>query len=257
MTKGRDGVVQTVASLDAVEVDYPSRGRALGPFDLTLADAEIVALVGPSGCGKSTALRLLAGLERPTRGDVRRSAARGETAVVFQSPTLAPWLDAASNVALPLILAGLNDRQAQARALEALGRVGLAQAAHARPAQLSGGMAMRVSLARALVTEPKLLLLDEPFAALDEITRRNLADDVLQLWTASRPAVVFVTHNVEEAVYMAQRVVVMTAGPGRSGGETKIDGAFPRPVGFRTTAVFREAAEAISNQLVKSMRAPD
>ena len=198
-------------------------------------------------------MRLLAGLEAPTAGTVTRAAGRGETAVVFQAPTLAPWLSAVSNVALPLALAGVKAGEARARAIEALGRVGLATSVDARPAQLSGGMAMRVSLARALVTGPRLLLLDEPFAALDEITRRGLADDVLALWSTTRPAIVFVTHNVEEAVYMAGRVVVMTAGPGRSAGQTAIDASLPRPVGFRTTALFREGAEAVSKQLAMAM----
>ncbi|MCA0356271.1 MAG: ABC transporter ATP-binding protein [Proteobacteria bacterium] len=237
-----------VASLSAVAVDYP-RGRALGPVDLALAPGEIVALVGPSGCGKSTALRLLAGLEAPTQGAVTRATGRGETSVVFQAPTLAPWLSARDNVALPLELAGVGKREARAAAEEALAKVGLASAAAARPAQLSGGMAMRVSLARALVTRPRLLLLDEPFAALDEITRRVLADDVLALAAELAPAVVFVTHNVEEAVYMAGRVVVMTPGPGRIAGEIAIEGAVPRPPGFRTTAAFRAAAEAVSELL--------
>jgi len=248
-------MTQPIAELLNVEVDYP-RGRALGPFDFALAPGEIVALVGPSGCGKSTALRLLAGLEGPTRGSVRRASGRGETSVVFQAPTLMPWASALDNVALPLELAGTSARDARGQAAEALVRVKLGGVEAAKPAQLSGGMAMRVSLARALVTNPKLLLLDEPFAALDEITRRDLAEDVHHLWAQTRPAIVFVTHNVEEAAYMAQRVLVMTRGPGRDAGQTTIDAPFPRPPGFRTTAAFREAAEKISNDLDRAMRAP-
>jgi NitT/TauT family transport system ATP-binding protein len=237
-----------VAALDAVEVVYP-RGPALGPLSLALAPGSLTALVGPSGCGKSTALRLLAGLEAPTRGEVARAAARGETSVVFQAPTLMPWTTAEANAALPLRLAGRPPAEAAAAARAALAAVGLAGAEAAKPAQLSGGMAMRVSLARALVTRPRLLLLDEPFAALDELTRRRLADDVHRLWSETRPAVVFVTHNVEEAVYMAERVVVLTPGPGRIALDLPISGPVPRPRGFRTTEAFRTAAEQISAAL--------
>ncbi|WP_293905753.1 ABC transporter ATP-binding protein [Phenylobacterium sp.] len=242
----------SVAALTDVAVDY-DRGPALGPISLSIGAGEAVALVGPSGCGKSTALRLLAGLEAPTRGEVVRAPGRGETAVVFQAPTLAPWLSAGANVALPLELAGMAKAEARRRADAALARVGLAGAEAARPAQLSGGMAMRVSLARALVTDPKLLLLDEPFAALDEITRRALADDVLALWAASRPAIVFVTHNVEEAVYMASRVVVLSRGPGRIAGDFAVEGPMPRPAHFRTHAGFRAVAEQVSAALAQGV----
>ena len=244
----------TVAALHNVEVDY-ARGPALGPISLSIAAGEAIALVGPSGCGKSTALRLLAGLEAPTRGNVTRAPRRGETAVVFQAPTLAPWLSARANVALPLVLSGTPAAEARTRADAALARVGLTGAEAARPVQLSGGMAMRVSLARALVTEPKLLLLDEPFAALDEITRRALADDVLGLWAASRPAIVFVTHNVEEAVYMASRVVVLGKGPGRIVGDFPVEGPMPRPPRFRTDAGFRATAERVSLALAQGVAA--
>lgn len=246
----------TLVSLEGVEVDYPGRGRALGPVSLSVRAGEVLALVGPSGSGKSTALRLLAGLEGPMRGTLSRDVGRGETAVVFQAPTLAPWLTAQANVALPLELSGTPKDEAQARAADALDRVGLAAAKKARPATLSGGMAMRVSLARALVTGPRLLLMDEPFAALDEITRRTLADDVLALWEHLKPAIVFVTHNVEEAVYMASRVAVLTRGPGRIAGIAEVEGAMPRPPGFRTSQSFRERVEEVSRLLVQGAESP-
>lgn len=242
----------SVAALKSVRVDYGAR-PALAGLDLEIGPGEILSLVGPSGCGKSTALRLLAGLEQPSAGVVERAQGRGETSVVFQSPTLAPWLSALDNVALPLQLAGEARAEARKKAGLSLERVGLGPSAQARPAQLSGGMAMRVSLARALVTRPRLLLLDEPFAALDEITRRSLADDILALWSTERPAIVFVTHNVEEAVYMASRVVVLSAGPGRIMADIRPEAPLPRQPGFRTSALFRDVVEAVSGHLARGM----
>jgi NitT/TauT family transport system ATP-binding protein len=242
----------TLAALQSAEVVYAS-GSGLGPFSLSLEPGEIVALVGPSGCGKSTALRLLAGLETPTRGSVTRAAGRGETSVVFQAPTLMPWATALANVALPLELAGMPRPQAREQARAALDGVSLLWVEGVKPAHLSGGMAMRVSLARALATDPRLLLLDEPFAALDEITRRHLAADIHRLWAERRPAIVFVTHNVEEAVFMASRVVVMTPGQGRVYSETGIDAPLPRPEGFRTSRLFRETVEQVSQALADAM----
>ena len=242
----------TVASLQDVVVRYDDR-TVLGPFSLTLEPGSSTALVGPSGCGKSTALRLLAGLEPPTQGHVHRAAGRGETAVVFQSPTLAPWSSALDNVALPLRLAGIPALQAADQARAALARVGLAGSELKKPAQLSGGMAMRVSIARALATSPRLLLMDEPFAALDEITRRRLADDVMSLWKDGRPALLFITHSVEEAVYMADRVIVMSPGPGRFVAETRLSDGFPRAARFRTSPAFRDAVEEVSHALQMAM----
>jgi NitT/TauT family transport system ATP-binding protein len=244
----------SVAALQSAEVDYGHR-PALGPFSLDLQPGEIVGLVGPSGCGKSTALRLLAGLETPTRGGVTRAPGRGETSVVFQAPTLMPWASALDNVALPLELTGLPRAQARERALTGLTGVRLQEAAAVKPCQLSGGMAMRVSLARALATNPRLLLLDEPFAALDDITRRDLALDIHRLWAEQRPAILFVTHNVEEAVFMASRVLVMTPGPGRIAAEMRVDAPLPRPEGFRFSALFLDNVKQVSKALALAMAA--
>lgn len=240
------------AALDQVEVAYGAR-RALGPFSLKLEPGEIVALVGASGCGKSTALRLLAGLEQPTAGKVERLAGRGQASVVFQSATLMPWATVAQNVGLPLQLTRADLETQYDEVSTQLERVGLQAHDKAKPAQLSGGMAMRVSLARALVTHPRLLLLDEPFAALDEITRRELAADIHRLWDEEHPTIVFVTHNVEEAVYMSSRVIVMTRGPGRTFAEMAVDAPLPRPEDFRTSALYRGVVEQVSKALAEAM----
>jgi len=222
---------------------YDDRGTVLGPIDLEVQRGEFISMLGPSGCGKSTALRIIAGLTAPTSGmvDLKRrtsaeSAARS-IGFVFQEPTLMPWATVRDNVRLPLTLAGLPQGDANRHAQVALTRVGLAEFGAAFPRELSGGMKMRVSLARALVTDPDVLLLDEPFAALDEITRFRLNNDLVALWRNLGKTVVFVTHSVFESVYLSERVVVMTGRPGRVHTEIRIDAA-QRDEAFRTSAEY-------------------
>jgi NitT/TauT family transport system ATP-binding protein len=189
---------------------------ALAGIDLEVGAGAFVALLGPSGCGKSTLLRLVAGLDRPERGVVRRGdGADGCVAMVFQDAHLLPWRDVLANVALPLELLGRPRAERLRLAEETLARVGLGDALRRHPAELSGGMRMRVSLARALVTAPRLLLLDEPFAALDELTRMALDDELRRLWREAGLTVLFVTHSIAEAAYLAERVVVLSRRPGR------------------------------------------
>src|SRR5579862_8472519 len=231
-------------SLRGVTKTYDNGVVALGPIDLEVQRGEFVSLLGPSGCGKSTALRLIAGLGAPSSGAVRvtRTAteANGGHAVgfVFQEPTLMPWTTVRENVRLPLKLAHAPAEEADARVNEALTQVGLAEFADAYPRELSGGMKMRVSLARALVTDPQILLMDEPFAALDEITRFRLNNDLLALWRNLRKTVIFVTHSVFESVYLSQRVIVMTSRPGRIAAEIRIDAPEPRGEDFRTSPTY-------------------
>jgi NitT/TauT family transport system ATP-binding protein len=245
-------------SLRGVTKVYDSGVMALGPLDLDVGKGEFVSLLGPSGCGKSTALRLIAGLGAPTSGTVgvsqRSNEARAGHSIgfVFQEPTLMPWTSVRENVRLPLKLAHAPTDEANARISEALAQVGLSEFADAYPRELSGGMKMRVSLARALVTDPDILLMDEPFAALDEITRFRLNNDLLSLWRNLRKTVIFVTHSVFESVYLSQRVIVMTSRPGRLSAEFHIDASEPRGEEFRTSADYAGYCRMVSNALAPS-----
>jgi NitT/TauT family transport system ATP-binding protein len=241
-------------SLRAVGKRYANGVVALDRLDLDVRPGEFVSLLGPSGCGKSTALRIIAGLSEPTKGDViwprpDTPASEREIGFVFQEPTLMPWTTVAGNVRLPLDLQRIV-ATAVPRVMAALARVGLTDFADVYPRELSGGMKMRVSIARALVTESMLLLMDEPFAALDEITRFKLNDDLLSLWQSLRKTVVFVTHSVFESVYLSSRIVVMTPRPGRVFTELRIDAPYPRDQRFRTSAEYgafcRQASEALA-----------
>jgi NitT/TauT family transport system ATP-binding protein len=254
------GVSGLAVRLRGARKIYDNGVAALGPLDLDVKRGEFVSLLGPSGCGKSTALRLIAGLSTPTAGAVevaRRPVERRGThsiGFVFQEPTLMPWASVRENVRLPLKLAGTPAAQADMRIEQALAQVGLAEFAQSYPRELSGGMKMRVSLARALVTDPDILLMDEPFAALDEITRFRLNNDLLTLWRSLRKTVIFVTHSVFESVYLSQRVIVMTARPGRIGAEFRIDAAEPRGEEFRTSADYAAYCRTVSNALAPSYR---
>jgi len=229
---------------------------ALDRFNLDVRAGEFVSLLGPSGCGKSTALRIVAGLGAATAGTVEwPGAAAGRIGFVFQDPTLMPWADVTANVRLPLKLAHADETTARAAVARALERVGLSDFAHSYPRELSGGMRMRASIARALVTEPDLLLMDEPFAALDEITRFKLNNDLLGVWQELRRTVIFVTHSVFESVYLSQRIVVMTQRPGRAFAEIPIDAPYPRNERFRTSAEYAGYCRQVAETLGQAMAA--
>jgi NitT/TauT family transport system ATP-binding protein len=252
----------TLVALRGIGKTFPSGTQALAGLDLDVGTGEFVSLLGPSGCGKSTALRIIAGLSAPSAGEVAWQAAAtatgaGESRIgfVFQEPTLMPWATVFDNVLLPLKLKRAPAAQAAERVVAALDRVGLRQFGHAFPRELSGGMRMRVSIARALVTEPALLLMDEPFAALDEITRFKLNNDLLQVWAALRTTVVFVTHSVFESVYLSSRIVVMAARPGRVVDEIAIDAPYPRDQKFRTSADYAALCRRTSEALERAMAA--
>jgi NitT/TauT family transport system ATP-binding protein len=225
---------------------------ALDGVDLELARGEFVSVVGPSGCGKSTLLRLASGLSHPTAGELRVDP--GEVGYVFQDPTLLPWRTVARNVELAAELKGLPRAERRHRVAAAIDLVGLGGFERHLPRMLSGGMRMRVSLARSLLLDPDLCLFDEPFGALDELTRERLNTELLQLYSARRFTGLFVTHSVVEAVFLSTRVVVMSPRPGRIVADVPVPFGYPRPRDLRFTADFAELAARVSGALREDER---
>jgi len=248
--------VVEILSADKV---FPNGTRALAPIDLTIVAGEFLTLIGPSGCGKSTLLKLIANLIEPSDGRIlwwsdafgRVGSSGRSLAFVFQDPTLMPWARVEANVRLPLDLARTPKAESSKRVAEALSRVGLEGVARHYPRQLSGGMKMRVSIARSLATEPDLLLMDEPFGALDEFTRNRLDADLVRLWWERKLTTVFVTHSIYEAVFLSTRVAVMGAQPGRICKVMTIDEPHPRDESFRNAPRFAEYCRALSASLTE------
>ena len=247
-------------AIDAAEKTYPNGTRALLPVNLTVQPGEFVTLLGPSGCGKSTLLNMVAGLLAPSAGRVSvwgespnaQSHAKQRMSFVFQEATLMPWARVAANVRLPLDLQGINNADADQRVRDALKLVGLEKFGESYSRELSGGMQMRASIARSLVTDPSLLLMDEPFGALDEITRNRLDDELLSLWRSKGLTVIFVTHSIHEAVYLSSRVVVMAARPGRVVEEITIAPSVPRDDAFRVSTEFAAYAKRLQDSLLRA-----
>lgn len=236
-------------ALSNITKTFANGVAALGPVDVSIARGEFVSLVGPSGCGKSTALRMMAGLISPSGGSVEFPNGRPEIGFVFQEPTLMPWATALENTRMPLELAGMGRNEADGRAKVQLAKLGLSGFEAAYPRELSGGMKMRVSIARALVGEPELLLLDEPFAALDEQTRGELNDDLIRLWRDHALTIVFVTHSVSESAYLSTRVVVMSPRPGRIVDDIALSRAPQPDAAYRFAPEFSATARRISASL--------
>lgn len=255
---GGDPVVLEAADVEKV---YPNGTHALSGTSLQIRRGEFVSLLGPSGCGKSTLLKMFGGLEQPTGGSTRvhdaggrENALQRSMAMVFQEATLMPWARVAENVRLPLKLAGMSREESEPRIQDALERVGLSQFAQVYPRELSGGMQMRVSIARALVVQPSILLMDEPFGALDEFTRNRLDGDLHQLWRERGFTVVFVTHSIYESVFLSSRVVVMAARPGRVIADVPVQTDLPRDEAFRVSAPFVEHCRVLSDHLARANR---
>jgi len=256
---------KAVVTIEGADKVFADGTRALAPVDLAIAEGEFVSLLGPSGCGKSTLLKMVANLLQPSEGRIAwwgdsfdKVGGKGRNLVfVFQDATLMPWLRVRSNVRLPLDLAGMSRREADRKVDEALELVGLSRFEGHYPRQLSGGMQMRTSIARALVTEPNLLLMDEPFGALDEITRNRLDQDLLDLWWKRKLTVVFVTHSIYEAVFLSTRVVVMSAQPGRILRDIAIDAPYPRDENFRVSDEFTAYARELQGLLADASHGRD
>ncbi len=249
--------MSSVVDLSGVSKCFDPGGIAVGNVGMSVGKGEFVSLLGQSGCGKSTLLRIIAGLERQTSGSVHRDAAltrRGGIGVVFQNAVLLPWATAFDNVWMPLKLAGHSREDVRSEVDAMLGMVRLTDQADLFPRQLSGGMQMRVAIARALITKPDLLLLDEPFAALDEITRNDLNMELLRLRQEAGFTTIFVTHSVFESVFLSDRILVMTNHPGQifENIEIRLDGA--RDVEFRSSPAFAKHCANVSNALREAMR---
>jgi len=260
---------RALLQLAGVSKTFPNKTLALEGVDLTVRPGEFLTLLGPSGCGKSTLLKMIAGLSTPTTGAIDWPTstydALGEPdrllGFVFQEPTLLPWRTVFDNVYLPLMLGGARRRDVRERIMGVLTQVGLTRFADAYPRELSGGMRMRVSVARAMVTNPRILLMDEPFAALDEITRTKLNNDLMQLFAKNNLTVIFVTHSVYESVYLSSRIVVMSVRPGRMSTELAISAPYPRNEDFRVSPVYndycRRASEALREAMTQSPDEPE
>jgi NitT/TauT family transport system ATP-binding protein len=247
-------VSDTLVAAAALAKSFRNGIAALSSVDLAVSRGEFVGVLGPSGCGKSTLLRILAGLVEPTAGRLERSGDLTDNiGFVFQEPTLMPWATVWDNVYLPLRLRGAGRAAAAPRIGAMLESLGLGEFAFAYPRQLSGGMRMRVSIARALVTEPALLLLDEPFAALDEITRFKLNEELRALWQRHRCTIVFVTHSVFESVFLTNRIVVMTKRPGRIVADLPVNLPEARDASLRMTPLYVEVCRAVSAELAEAM----
>jgi len=249
-------------AIQSVGKTYPNGTEAIRGFSLTIpGEPQFLSLLGPSGCGKSTLLRMIAGLEACSAGQIdwpttpydSRNRPIAEIGFVFQDATLMPWANVFDNVYLPLRLKGVRRKAARDRVMDLLAQVNLDKFAHRYPRELSGGMKMRVSIARALVTHPKVLLMDEPFAALDEITRLRLNNDLLHLWETQKLTVIFVTHSVYESVYLSDRIAVMASHPGRLIADLAITAPYPRTEEYRTSTVYIDFCRQVSGWLHKAM----